>query len=74
MTEDRKNLIIDKFKEYSDIISTIVSNCDSFEYSSEYKGKKLEFIRLLMELDKQIVEPTATKVEEKEEKTTTKKK
>nr|DAW82349.1 MAG TPA: hypothetical protein [Bacteriophage sp.] len=74
MTEDRKNLIIDKFKEYSTIISTIVSNCDSFEYSSEYKGKKLEFIRLLMELDKQIVEPNTTKVEEKEEKTTTKKK
>ncbi|MBF1053724.1 MAG: hypothetical protein HXL14_02455 [Parvimonas sp.] len=74
MTEDRKNLIIEKFKEYSTIISTIVSNCDSFEYSSEYKGKKLEFIRLLMELDKQIVEPNTTKVEEKEEKTTTKKK
>lgn len=74
MTEDRKNLIIDKFKEYSTIISTILSNCDSFEYSSEYKGKKLEFIRLLMELDKQIVEPNTTKVEEKEEKTTTKKK
>jgi hypothetical protein len=74
LTEDRKNLIIDKFKEYSTIISTIVSNCDSFEYSSEYKGKKLEFIRLLMELDKQIVEPNTTKVEEKEEKTTTKKK
>ena len=74
MTEDRKNLIIEKYKEYSTIISTIVSNCDSFEYSSEYKGKKLEFIRLLMELDKQIVEPNTTKVEEKEEKTTTKKK
>lgn len=74
MTEDRKNLIIDKFNEYSNIISTIVSNCDSFDYSSEYKGKKLEFIRLLMELDKQIVEPNTTKVEEKEEKTTTKKK
>lgn len=74
MTEDRKNLIIDKFNEYSNIISTIVSNCDSFDYSSEYKGKKLEFIRLLMELDKQIVEPNTTKVEEKEEKTITKKK
>jgi len=60
--------------EDRNIISTIVSNCDSFDYSSEYKGKKLEFIRLLMELDKQIVEPNTTKVEEKEEKTTTKKK
>lgn len=74
MTEDRKNLIIDRFKEYSSLVSTIVSNSDSFEYSTEYKGKKLEFIKILMELDKQIVEPNTTKVEEKEEKTTIKKK
>lgn len=74
MTEDRKNLIIEKYKEYENIVATILSNTESFEVSEHYRGKRLEFIKLLIELDKQIVEPNTTKVEEKEEKTTTKKK
>lgn len=73
MTEDRKNLIIEKYKEYENIVATILSNTESFEASEHYRGKRLEFIKLLIELDTKLGEPIK-EVEVKEEKPTTKKK
>ncbi|QBJ04208.1 hypothetical protein FNU3_20 [Fusobacterium phage vB_FnuS_FNU3] len=77
MTDNKKELITATFQEYYDLAREVINSLELWDRSENLRGRKLDVAIMLMNLDNKLVEPEidkTEKVEEKEEKPTTKKK
>lgn len=77
MTNNKKEVLITKFQEYYDLAKEATNSVEFWDKSENLKGRRLDVAMMLMNLDNKLVETEidkTEKVEEKEEKPTTKKK
>ncbi len=78
MTDNKKELVVTAFQEYYDLAREVINSLELWDRSENLRGRKLDVAIMLMNLDNKLVEPETDnkeeKVEEKEEKPTTKKK
>lgn len=77
MTDNKKEVLITKFQEYYDLAKEATNSVEFWDKSENLKGRRLDVAMMLMNLDNKLVETEidkTEKVEEKEEKPTTKKK
>lgn len=74
MTEERKELLKNTFEDYK-LLAEEIELIKGNQYDTQnFRGKKLELIKILIDLDNKLVENKQIVEEEKEEKPTTKKK
>nr|DAW75205.1 MAG TPA: hypothetical protein [Bacteriophage sp.]DAX66615.1 MAG TPA: hypothetical protein [Bacteriophage sp.] len=77
MTDNKKELVVTAFQEYYDLAREVINSLELWDRSENLRGRKLDVAIMLMNLDNKLVETEidkTEKVEEKEEKPTTKKK
>lgn len=77
MTENKKEVLITKFQEYYDLAKEATNSVEFWDRSENLKGRRLDVALMLMNLDNKLLDfetNNTEKVEEKEEKPTTKKK
>ncbi len=78
MTDNKKELVVTAFQEYYDLAREVINSLELWDRSENLRGRKLDVAIMLMNLDNKLVETEIDnkkeKVEEKEEKPTTKKK
>lgn len=78
MTDNKKEILITKFQEYYDLAKEATNSVEFWDKSENLKGRRLDIAIMLMNLDNKLVDSETDnkeeKVEEKEEKPTTKKK
>lgn len=78
MTDNKKEILITKFQEYYDLATEATNSIEFWDRSENLKGRKLDVAIMLMNLNDKLIETETDnkkeKVEEKEEKPTTKKK
>lgn len=77
MTDNKKELVVTAFQEYYELAREVINSLELWDRSENLRGRKLDVAIMLMNLDNKLVEPEidkTEKVEEKEEKPTTKKK
>jgi hypothetical protein len=77
LTDNKKELVVTAFQEYYDLAREVINSLELWDRSENLRGRKLDVAIMLMNLDNKLVETEidkTEKVEEKEEKPTTKKK